>query len=326
MRIKNLFSSLLYNQNFKQMLKQAQDGDFYIQNKIGDMYRVGTYVAQDYEEALYWYERAANGGYVPAQTNLAQMYENGHGTKIDYEKAIFWYEKAAKKSDLIAQNALAWIYEKGLGVEVDYNEAYKWYKIASLSNDPSAIYFLGMMHKEGRGVERDLHIAFEYFNRASKLEYAPAMTELALMYQDGEIVDINHTKAFKLLEKSAQMGYVLAYFYLGQIYEYKKDYKNALICYRKSIEVDIPKAFNNLGLMFALGQGVQKDALLAYALLNISTQYGYSESSEISQILSKGFSAQEIEEATSLSGDLEHVKSIVYEKISKVIADDNESK
>ena len=74
----------------------------------------------------YWYEKAANQGYAPAQYNLGVCYENGRGVVQSYEKAAFWFKKAANQGDAQAQFYLGVCYENGLGVKKDLKKAKFW--------------------------------------------------------------------------------------------------------------------------------------------------------------------------------------------------------
>jgi uncharacterized protein len=74
-------------------------------------------VAQDYNEAVKWYRKAAEQGNAPAQSNLGFMYENGHGVAQDFVQALMWltlsvagfpaseiesHDKAVSDRDLVA--------------------------------------------------------------------------------------------------------------------------------------------------------------------------------------------------------------------------------
>jgi uncharacterized protein len=55
----------------------------------------GDGVDQDVEQALRWYEKAAEQGLPEAQTALGDLFVAGQGVSADRETARAWYEKAA---------------------------------------------------------------------------------------------------------------------------------------------------------------------------------------------------------------------------------------
>ena len=48
------------------------------------------------------------------------MYERGNGVPQDYKEAVYWYQLAAEQEHSKAQYNLGLIYEKGKGVPQDY--------------------------------------------------------------------------------------------------------------------------------------------------------------------------------------------------------------
>jgi len=62
------------------------------------------------QEAVKYFQKSAEQGYVKAQYHLGAMYEIGRGVARDYKKALEWYEKSAEKDCEEAQLALAWPY------------------------------------------------------------------------------------------------------------------------------------------------------------------------------------------------------------------------
>lgn len=59
--------------------------------------------AANYDEAIYWYRKAAEGGYAGAQNSLGVMYARGLGLKQSCAKAVEWYLKAAAQGYKIAR-------------------------------------------------------------------------------------------------------------------------------------------------------------------------------------------------------------------------------
>ena len=88
-------------------------------------------MTKDDTEAVKWYRKAADQGFVQAQYNLAAMYDSGQGVPQDYAEAAKWYRKAADRGFAQAQSYLGALYAKGQGVPRDYVEAYKWFDLAA---------------------------------------------------------------------------------------------------------------------------------------------------------------------------------------------------
>lgn len=64
-------------ENLEQLLQQAKQGDVQAQNNLGLLYLNGDHLAQDVEQAWYWFNEAAKKGFEEAQLNLGQMYQQG---------------------------------------------------------------------------------------------------------------------------------------------------------------------------------------------------------------------------------------------------------
>lgn len=73
--------------------KAAEQGQPAAQAKMGDAYRLGLGVLQDYKIALTWYLKSAAQGYKQAYLILGMMYKNGLGVVVDHEKAKEHLEK-----------------------------------------------------------------------------------------------------------------------------------------------------------------------------------------------------------------------------------------
>ena len=54
--------------------KQASNGDVKAQLRLGELYKKGKEVSQDYTLAALWYRKAAEAGNAEAQYSLAEMY------------------------------------------------------------------------------------------------------------------------------------------------------------------------------------------------------------------------------------------------------------
>ena len=118
----------------------SQDGpespeDFF---ELGKRFYLPSSGVADPLLALYYFQRSAEGGHVPAQRVLGTCYLEGGLTAPDYGKALDWLTQAAKKNDGQAAFALATMYVNGLGVERNWQAAYKLLNMKSAAALPEA--------------------------------------------------------------------------------------------------------------------------------------------------------------------------------------------
>jgi TPR repeat protein len=66
-----------------------------------------------------------------SQFNLGNAFRKGNFVKQDYTKAAFWYEKSAKAGYSFSQNEYGLLFAQGLGVEQDYYKAYAWISVSA---------------------------------------------------------------------------------------------------------------------------------------------------------------------------------------------------
>jgi TPR repeat protein len=114
----------------------AEAGDADAQFGMGFFYAAGA-APQDYAQAMFWYQKAADQNHTMAQFNLGQMYALGHGMPKSDTMAVMWIRRAAAGGDAGAQFDLANRYARASvhGTEMDAAEsrieAYKWFSLAA---------------------------------------------------------------------------------------------------------------------------------------------------------------------------------------------------
>ena len=117
-------------------------------------------VEKNEDEALMWLTKAAEAGSTSAQMTLARKYKEGKMVAQSYEDAIRWYEKAAKKNKnaivclkeiyekMGSQSDAAGLYNLGkllLG-EKAYQEAEKYFLMSAEKGNTDAMNRLGLLH------------------------------------------------------------------------------------------------------------------------------------------------------------------------------------
>ena len=79
-----------------ELINRVEKGDPEAQYRLSLMYYQRQNVKQDYEQAFYWFKKAAEQEYANAQNNLGIMYWNGEDITQNREQAFNWFKKAAE--------------------------------------------------------------------------------------------------------------------------------------------------------------------------------------------------------------------------------------
>ena len=164
------------------------------------------YSDKKYEQAIYWWQKAADAGNSAAQKNLAICYFNGYGVEKDVEKAIYWWQKAADAGNSTAQNSLAYRYFAGDGVEKDVEKAVYWCQKAADAGYSAAQYRLAFCFLKGEGVEKDVEKAVYWWQKAADAGDSDAQNSLAFRYFKGDGVEKDVEKAVYWWQKAADAG------------------------------------------------------------------------------------------------------------------------
>ena len=202
-----------YNEAFKWFQKAADKGIDDACAYLGKMYYEGTGVAQNYNEAFKCFQKAADNGVTGAYTWLGVMYYDGQGVAQNYEKAFLWTKKAAENGAANAYVGLGVMYCNGQGVVQNYNEAFKWYQKAADNGAADAYVGLGVMYCKGQGVAKNSNEAFKWFQKAADNWGASAFAYLGDMYYAGDGVAQNYNEALKWYQKAADNGITTGIYY-----------------------------------------------------------------------------------------------------------------
>ncbi len=164
------------------------------------------YSDKKYEQAIYWWQKAADAGNSAAQKNLAICYFNGYGVEKDVEKAVYWWQKAADAGNSAAQKNLAFCYLKGEGIEKDVEKAVYWWQKAADAGDSTAQYRLAFCYLKGEGIEKDVEKAVYWWQKAADAGDSTAQYRLAFCYLKGEGIEKDVEKAVYWWQKAADAG------------------------------------------------------------------------------------------------------------------------
>ena len=101
---------------------------------LGYMYENGVGTEKDLAKSKYWFTQSALAGDVFAANRLGhEAFQNAQG-----EEAIRWYQMAADKQDVDGEFNLGFCYESGMGTPINMKKAKYWYQRAALQGDEEA--------------------------------------------------------------------------------------------------------------------------------------------------------------------------------------------
>jgi hypothetical protein len=87
----------------------AEAGDPWSQNQLGNLYMLGLGTEVNIDEALKWYMRSALNNWADAQINVSLMYRYGRGVKLDLVRAYAWLRHARSNGKEIAEIYMSWM-------------------------------------------------------------------------------------------------------------------------------------------------------------------------------------------------------------------------
>lgn len=101
---------------------------------LGYMYENGVGIEKDLAKSNYWFTQSALAGDVFAANRLGNAaFQNNQG-----EEAIRWYQIAADQQDVDGEFNLGFCYESGMGTPINMKKAKYWYQRAALQGDAEA--------------------------------------------------------------------------------------------------------------------------------------------------------------------------------------------
>ncbi|KAF9140998.1 hypothetical protein BG015_001428 [Linnemannia schmuckeri] len=221
-------------QDFEETLTHARLGDKDTQVAIGDMYKFGQVVTQDYYAAMDWYLKAAEQKDPAGQRKVDLLYKDGLGVTQNYyiamewylkatiqehapaqfnigvppdsSRAMEWYQRAADQGDADAQETIGWFYQHGLGVLKYYGKAMEWNLKAADRGNANAQCNIGYMYNHGLGVSQDGASALDWFRKSAEQGNTLAQYILGSIYEDGRGIFKDETKAMEWYKKAADKG------------------------------------------------------------------------------------------------------------------------
>jgi TPR repeat protein len=256
----------------------AERGAVKQQLQLGAAYLAGRGVPQDFTQAAYWYERAANSGDPLAQNQIGFFYQSGIGVPRDPAQAVHWYQRAADGGYLRAKVNLGVAYLWGLGVRKDTQLGYDFIHEAALRNYGLADAYMGEIYHFGLGVPADDEAARIWYERGAHAKDCIAEYRLAALLSAGTPSNQDLLKAAKLLRESVKGGFVAAQHSLGLLLINHPDLpakqNEAVNVLQTASEEGVWKSSVVLGVVYRDGKTVPIDHAKAYFYFRLAQLQG----------------------------------------------------
>lgn len=162
----------------------------------------GSGVTQSGTDAVEYFRRSADLGYVPAEVALGYFYETGKFTAKEPGQALSWYRKAAQQDDPLAEWLAGRIIYAGLVAPRDLNEARGLFQSSANHRDAFGQYLLGRVQLD----RQDYSNAAGSFRKAAEQGLPQAQEQLAKLLRDGQGVAQDKFAAYVWMLVSQDAG------------------------------------------------------------------------------------------------------------------------
>lgn len=176
-----------------------------------------------------------------ADDPIETIYESG-----DVDGAVELAREGAAGGDALAAEWLGRFYEDGVGVSQDFAQAALYFRAAAEGGRNHARWRIGVLIDEGK-VDGTLEEAVAFFTAGAQDDYLVAIVSLAVMQATGRGTPV--------------------------------DYDASMLNYRRAAAAGSEHAMQGVGILFALGQGVERDLVEAMAWFTVAALEG-SEAGE----------------------------------------------
>ncbi|WP_324172102.1 tetratricopeptide repeat protein [Sulfurimonas sp.] len=205
--------------------------------------------------------------------------------KQDFKTAFELYtELASTNAD--AMTSLGYMYQNAIACQKDDKKVVEYYEKAAELKQPYAIFNLAILYMNGLcGVEHDQFKAHELHMQAAELEVPPAMYEVALMLERGLGCLQNYSEAAFWYEEGAKRGHLESFNNLGVLYKdghgVEVDEARCFLCFEKAANGGIGEGLYNLGQLYDQGFGCEQDHDKALELCREAAYKGHAKAKEI---------------------------------------------
>ena len=290
--------------------KLADKGDAGAMNALGELIMTKPAEKGALEEAVKWFEKAAEANHAPAQFNLGRLLvASPKGMKPDPERGEFLIKAAAEAGHPAAQFVTGARLElkligDGKGPQPDLSEVRKWYEKAAEGKNGDALLALARFADGGIGIEASAEKGTDLTYQATVAGNLVAMNEMGVRYQRGQGIRKDNVAAVGWFLAAAEAGLPSAMVNLGNCYEtgngVPKNYDRAGSHYASAAKSGFPMGQFCLARLFEEGHGTKQNLTFAYVNYFRAAAGGVTAAVEKRDAIKAKLSADELKEAEKL--------------------------
>ena len=185
-----------------QFLKAARMGHPQAQYNLGLLLcGEGKACTQGLERSVHWFRKAADQEYVPAYWEMGNAYREGLGVKQDFHEAAAWFTSGVQAGDPSCMTFLGLMHFRGEGMAEDEETAVELWREAADMDNSDAMLYLGVCCERGLGgLKKSGRKAAGWYRMADYFGSVNAAESLAELYRRSPLL-----KAYmKTMEKVEQ--------------------------------------------------------------------------------------------------------------------------
>ncbi len=200
-------------------LPRAQLGDPAAQTLVAEILDRGLGVKRNRDQAMFWYEQAANGGDPTGMFKYAVLLMERSRSKDDRKKADELMKKSAELGNPSAQFNYAQVLVSDNPGEKGLREALPYYEKSAEQGIADAQYALSQIYENLKDLpEEKKKRAREWLLRAARAGYDTAQLDLGMWLVNGTAGERDFDAGFKWLKRAADGGNPVAQSKLAQLY------------------------------------------------------------------------------------------------------------
>ncbi|MBR3890710.1 MAG: sel1 repeat family protein [Bacilli bacterium] len=192
--------------------------------------------------------------------------------KGEIDNAISFYQIAANSGSPDAKYRLSKMIQEGTNIQKDEKKALELLKQAAEGNNKDALYEMGYKYLNGEGVRKNKTKAIDYLLKAANMNHGDALYQVGELVTNGEIKHSDESSLYKIYYKAFVYGSKDACKYLATYYEDKDEQLHK--CFNVYERANSSDALYLLGYYILNGENLEKNEKEGVLVLEKASEMG----------------------------------------------------